>query len=55
MKDLYNNEMKGESERLWINDDCAGMRFSIAMSMGFLLMIDNFLVVVPLDMNSIKY
>lgn len=39
VKDLYNSEMKGlqgESERAWINDDCAGMRFSIAMSMGFL-------------------
>lgn len=39
MKDLYNSEIKGlqnESERFWKNDDCAGMRFSIAMSMGFL-------------------
>lgn len=39
VKDLYNSEMKGsqgEFERLWLDDDCGGMKFSIAMSMGFL-------------------
>jgi len=39
VKDLYNSEKKelqGDSERLWANDDCRGMKFSITMSMGFL-------------------